>query len=46
MSTEGGVCREARDGACMMYREMGAHEGHLIDGGRRERMIVCRELRE
>ncbi|ESU39946.1 Variant-specific surface protein [Giardia duodenalis] len=29
-----GVCREARDGACMMYREMDADEGHLIDGGR------------
>ena len=29
-----GVCKEARDGACMMYREMDADEGHLIDSGR------------
>ncbi|ESU42691.1 Variant-specific surface protein [Giardia duodenalis] len=30
-----GVCREARDGECVMYREMGADEGHSIGGGRR-----------
>ena len=30
----GGVCREARDGACVMYIEMGADEGHPVDGGR------------
>ena len=34
MSTEGGVCREARDGACMMYREMGAQKRRPVDGGR------------
>ena len=26
--------REARDGACVMYREMRADEGHSVDGGR------------
>ena len=29
-----GVYREARDGACVMYREMGADEEHSVDGGR------------
>ena len=29
-----GVCWEARDGECVMYREMGADEGHSIGGGR------------
>ncbi|ESU40550.1 Variant-specific surface protein, partial [Giardia duodenalis] len=31
---ESGVCREARDGACMMYREMGADEEYSVDGRR------------
>ncbi|ESU40492.1 Variant-specific surface protein [Giardia duodenalis] len=29
------ACREARDGACVMYREMGADEEHSVDDGRR-----------
>ena len=29
-----GVCREARDGACVMYIEMGVDEEYLVDGGR------------
>ena len=30
-----GVCREARDEACVMYREMGADEEHSVDDERR-----------
>ncbi|KWX11123.1 hypothetical protein QR46_4922 [Giardia duodenalis assemblage B] len=29
------ACREARDGACAMYREMGVDEEHSVDDGRR-----------
>ena len=29
-----GVCREARDGVCMMYREMAAQKRRPVDGGR------------
>ncbi|ESU41459.1 Kinesin-like protein KIP3, partial [Giardia duodenalis] len=30
------VCREARGGACVMYREMGADEEYSVDGRRNE----------
>ena len=28
------MCREARDGACVMYREMGVDEEYSVDSGR------------
>ncbi|ESU43472.1 Chromosome segregation ATPase [Giardia duodenalis] len=34
-ATGSGVCREARDGACVMYREMGAQKRRPVDSGRR-----------
>ena len=35
VGTGSSTCREARDGACVMYREMGADEEYSVDGERR-----------